>query len=166
MSETPTPHTQDEFLKKSAERAKGFTRKQRLTATGLVFAAGVGAGVAGTKGVEAIVDHFEHEPVAEVVATLEPGQSVIGLIEEWVPSLALDAEVDPAAIPYSLIVEEGQQAAKEMFVLTGETARQPGEQYTIELTKNDANQYGLEVSPYEQPLIESGLPPLDEQPLN
>lgn len=166
MSETPTPHTDDEFLKKSAESARGFTRKQRLTATGLVFAAGAASGVGGTLAVEAGIEHFEKKPVTELIVQLNQNEDMLTLVEKWAPTLADQAGIDPAAIPSSEKYDEAIEAGKEMYNLTGDISRQPGEQYVLELTKNDAGQYGIEVSPFVPPRLDSGQAPLDEEPVS
>jgi hypothetical protein len=165
MSEKQTQYTSDEFMQQVAEKAKrDLKRERRLRRT--IFVAGAATGVAAALGVDAAIEHYDHEPVSEIVVTLAQGQDLLGLYEEWVPPLAQEAGIDPSEIPESVKYDETLEAGQEMFDLTGDVSRQAGEQYKLELTKNDAGQYRVEMTPEVAPRIESGLPPLDADPVS
>jgi hypothetical protein len=161
MSEkTQTPPNQEEESKKP-----NYFMRRAAVATGLTFTVGA-AGYGVGKAIEAGVEHFDKKPVAELVVQLDQNEDMLTLVEKWAPTLADQAGIDPAAIPSSEKYDEAIQAGQEMYDLTGDISRQAGEQYVLELTKNDAGQYGIEVSPFVPPRLDSGLPPLDEDPVS
>jgi len=146
------PTAEDNFTQEAAQRATRLriTPRGTAVAAGAALLAGSALAVGGTEAVKAAVEHFEQEVVASEQLTVSAGQSVSGLVESAIPGLALEAGIDPTAIPKDLILSEASQAAGEMKAMNGDEKNQPGETYTIEILLNKAGQVGLNVDPFVQ----------------
>ena len=129
-----------------------FLRRAAASAAILgVGAAGFGIG----KGIEKIVELNEMQPLSSTSVSLQNGDSVIGAVEKEVETYFKSHNIDPGAIPYRLINEQGGRADIESRKMHREENVQPGETFGVSILSNELGSYDVKVKP-SQMLAEDG----------